>query len=61
MPEVEQFMLMSAFSKAVFESPILDGGLEFLSHKIELWNRGMQNNVTFQVTNSKIFIEILIY
>ena len=35
-------------------------GSEFTSYKIELRNRVTQNDVTFGVTNSKIFIEILL-
>ena len=34
-------------------------GSEFSSYEIELRNRVTQNDVTLQVTNSKIFIEIL--
>ena len=33
---------------------------EFSSHKIELTNRARQNNITLQVTNSKIFKEIFL-
>ena len=35
-------------------------GSEFSSYEIELQKRVSQNEVTFQVTNSKIFIEILL-
>ena len=32
---------------------------EFLGYEIELRNRVTQNNLTFRVTNSKFFVEIL--
>ena len=35
-------------------------GSEFFSYEIELRNRVTQNDVTLRVTNSKIFIEILL-
>ena len=35
-------------------------GSEFSSYEIELPNGVTQNDVTFRVTNSKIFIEILL-
>ena len=35
-------------------------GSEFSSYEIELRNRVMQNDVTLRVTNSKMFIEILL-
>ena len=35
-------------------------GLEFSSYEIELRNRVAQNEVTLRVTDSKIFIEILL-
>ena len=34
--------------------------MEFSSYEIELRNRVMQNDITLRVTNSKIFIEILL-
>ena len=38
----------------------LNRGLEFSSHDIELRNRVKQNDVTLRVTNSEIFIVILL-
>ena len=38
----------------------LNRGSEFSSYQIELRNQITQNNVTLQVTNSNIFIEILL-
>ena len=38
----------------------LPGGLEFSSYEIKLQNRVTQNDVTFRVTNSEIFTEILL-
>ena len=35
-------------------------GLEFSSYEIELRNRATQNDVTLRVSNSKIFIYILL-
>ena len=35
-------------------------GSEFSSYKIKLWNRVTQNDVAIRVTNSKIFVEILL-
>ena len=35
-------------------------GSEFSSYEIELQNRVTQNDVTLQVTNSKMFTEILL-
>ena len=35
-------------------------GSEFSSYKIELQNRVTQNDATLRVTNSKMFIEILL-
>ena len=35
-------------------------GLEFLSYEIELRNRVTQIDVTLQITNSKILMEILL-
>ena len=35
-------------------------GLEFSGYEIELRNRVTQNDATFRVTNSNIFIEILL-
>ena len=35
-------------------------GSEFSNNEIELQNRVTENNVTLQVTNSEIFIEILL-
>ena len=37
-----------------------DWGSEFLTYKIELQNRAMQNDITLWVINSKMFIEILL-
>ena len=39
---------------------MLYGGSEFLSYEIELQNQVTQNDVILRVTNSKIFIEILL-
>ena len=39
---------------------MLYGGSEFSSYEIELQNQVTQNDVTLRVTNSKIFIEILL-
>ena len=39
---------------------LLNWGSEFSSYKIELGNQVTQNDVTPQVTNLKIFIEIFI-
>ena len=36
------------------------GGSEFSGYEIELQNRVTQNDVTFRVTNSKIFIVTLL-
>ena len=36
-------------------------GSEFSSYEIELRNQVTQNDVTLRVTNSKIFIEILLF
>ena len=38
----------------------LDGGSEFSSYEIELRNLVTQNDITLGVTNSKLFIEILL-
>ena len=37
-----------------------NGGSEFLSYEIELRSQFTQNDVTRRVTNSKMFIEILL-
>ena len=36
------------------------GGSEFSSYEIELQNRVTQNDVTLRVTNSEIFVEIIL-
>ena len=55
------FLLVKIISSVKGNSSNFYSGSEFLSYKIELGNRVMQNDVTLRVTNSEIFIEIFFW
>ena len=51
---------LKSYGVSVWVFGLILWGSEFLSYEIELRNRVTQNDVTLRVTNSEIFIEILL-